>query len=439
MKNKKRVIAIVIMASMIIGLGGIVTSIINTSFAAPVVSGTAKVGNGNYTIISKYDLFVRYDGPVKKKATSVTIPDTIKTGGKTYKVVSIGQGAFASSCNTLKKVSIGKNVVGIADYAFRYCSKLKTITIKTTHLTKENVKAGAFYKINSKAVITVPKQKLTEYKKILTAKNVGVTGKNQKIKGKVMSTSDGFTNTVYDPNAKVSDPEVAMGINTAFELRLMQTKESKEYSVGESIPIAMKVKMDQKLFGYWDLYMMDKGGTFIECCLCDRIFEPYDKSNEYKDFYLHSNVLINDKCNCVVSNNIFGPNKEALVAWKKIYDNTPCSATFKINLPDGLDYKEGSMKVYRTFTVPMDGFYGELSPRIKDSLYDVKVSGNEITVTIDNIKTFIPDANYHIYIDFETTMNDEAVDANVVDASLTYNYKDGDKTINFNNVTVLNQ
>lgn len=102
---------------------------------------------------------------------------------------------------------------------------------------------GAFYKINSKATVTVPKQKLTEYKKILKVKNIGITGKNQKIRGKAMSGSDAFTNTVYDPDANVPNPEVAMGINTAFELRLMQTKETKEYSVGESIPISMKVKM----------------------------------------------------------------------------------------------------------------------------------------------------------------------------------------------------
>ena len=437
MKNKKGVIAILIAACMIIGLGGIVTGIINTPFAAPVVSGTVKVGNGNYTIISKYDLFVQYDGPVKKSASSVTIPDTIKTGGKTYAVVSIGKEAFSSSCSTLKKVTIGKNVVGIGDNAFRFCNKLKTVTIKTTHLTKENVKTGAFYKINSKATVTVPKQKLTEYKKILKVKNIGITGKNQKIKGKAMSGSDAFTNTVYDPDANVPNPEVAMGINTAFELRLMQTKESKEYSVGESIPISMKVKMPQELFGYWDLYMMDQGYTFIECCLCDRVFEPYDKEQAYQEFNHHMTVQINDKQNCYGSNDLFGPNKEPLVAWRKVYDKTPCSATFKITLPDGLDYKDGSINVYRTFTVPIDGFYGDLSNPIKKDFYDVNVSGKEVTVTIDNIKTFIPDANYHLYVDFETSLNDNAADENVVEAGFIYNYKEGDKTVGFNNVTVL--
>lgn len=187
--------------------------------------------------------------------------------------------------------------------------------------------------------------------------------------------------------------------------------------------------------GIW--YMMDQRYTFIECCLCDRVFEPYDKEQADQDFNHHMTVQINDKQNCYGSNDLFGPNKEPLVAWRKGYDKTPCSATFKITLPDGLDYKDGSINVYRTFTVPIDGFYGDLSNPIKKDFYDVNVSGKEITVTIDNIKTFIPDANYHLYVDFETSLNDNAADENVVEAGFTYNYKEGDKTVGFNNVTVL--
>ena len=118
--------------------------------------------------------------------------------------------------------------------AFRYAGKLKTMTIKTTHLTKENVKLASFHALNKKVTIIVPEQKLEEYKKILKSKDVGLTGKSQKIKGKKMEE---LYDAVFDLNSAVPDPEVKMGINTAYELRLKQTKETNEYSVGDTIPL----------------------------------------------------------------------------------------------------------------------------------------------------------------------------------------------------------
>ena len=120
----------------------------------------------------------------------------------------------------------------------------------------------------------MPEQKLEEYTKILKSKDVGLTGKNQKIKGKKMEEYNSFKNTIYDPDADVPNPEVAMGINTAYELRLKQTKETNEYSVRDTIPVAMKVKMPQSLFGWWELYMRDAGDTYDMCGSCGRIFEP---------------------------------------------------------------------------------------------------------------------------------------------------------------------
>lgn len=437
-KTKKK-LAITAMAVFMLLVGGvIIAKLLGVSFAENNVGqgDTVKVGNGKYKIISEYDSFAQYVGPTKRSVKTVTIPDTIKAGGKTYKVVSIGDEAFSYSCNTLKKVTIGKNVVGIGEMAFRYCKKLKTITIKTTHLTIENVKPGAFYKMYDKVVITVPKQKLTEYKKILKAKNVGVTGKKQKIKGKAMTGEDGFTNTVYDPDAKVPTPEVAMGLDTAIDFRKMQTKEA-EYSVGDTIPIAMKVKMPQELFGYWDLYMIDKGKTYLECGVCGRMFEPYHKSFSFENFWLHTYIPINDNCDCTVNNNIFGPSKHTFLAWRKVFYKTPCKAVFKITLPDGIDYHEGSIKVHQVRMLNLDEYNGSIT-QVKEDLYQTEVSGKEITVTVDNIKTFIPDANYHIYVEFEAKLNNEASDVNDVEATLAYNDKEGNKEVAFNKVTVLN-
>ncbi len=339
MKNMiktKKVTIVTAMAVCMVSVAVLIAiKLLGVSFAGSNVGqgDTVKIGNGKYKIISEYDSFAQYIGPTKNSVKTVAIPDTIKAGGKTYKVVSIGDEAFSYSCNTLKKVTIGRNVVGIGEMAFRYCKKLKTITIKTTHLTSGNVKPGAFYKMNDKVVITVPKQKLTEYKKILEAKNIGVTGKKQKIKGKVMTGEDGFTNTVYDSDAKIPVPEVAMGLDTAIDFRKMQTKEA-EYSVGDTIPIAMKVKMPQELFGYWNLYMMDKGKTYLECGVCGRMFEPYHESFSFENFWLHTYIPINDECDCTVNNNIFGTAKHTFLAWQKVFYKTPCKATFKVTLSD---------------------------------------------------------------------------------------------------------
>ncbi len=89
-KNVKIIVAVIL--CMILLTGVILTKISGVSFAGSNVGqgDIVKVGNGKYKIISEYDAFVQYVEPVKKKAPSVTIPDTIKAGGKTYMVVSIG-------------------------------------------------------------------------------------------------------------------------------------------------------------------------------------------------------------------------------------------------------------------------------------------------------------------------------------------------------------
>lgn len=437
-KQKKKLTIVAMVLCMLIVAGEILARILGISFADSNVGqgDIVKVGNGKYEIISEYDSFVKYVEPTKSSVKTVTIPDTIKIGGKTYKVVTIGDAAFNENCSTLKKVTIGRNVIGIGNDAFCFCKKLKSVTIKTTHLTNENVKYRAFYGLNEKAVITVPKQKLKEYKKILKVREIGVTGKKQKIKGKTISGSDAFVNTVYDPNAKIPAPEVAMGLDTAIDLRKMQTKEA-EYSVGDTISIAMKVKMPQELFGYWDLCMTDKGNTYIECGKCGRMFKAYSGSYGYKDFDLHTFVAINDRCDCTVTNNIFGPAKHTFLTWRKVFYKIPCKAIFKVTLPDGIDYNNGSIKVHQVHLLNLEEYNGSIT-EVKKDLYQTEVSGKEITVIIDDIKTFIPDANYHLYVEFEAKVNNEASYVNEVEATLMYNDKEANKEVGFNKVTVLN-
>ncbi len=92
------------------------------------------------------------------------------------KLKTIGATAF-KDCKVLTKFTIGANVKSIGKNAFNGCAKLKTITIKSTLLTKKNVKAGAFKGINPKATIKCPKKKLADYKKFLPAKGVPKTAK----------------------------------------------------------------------------------------------------------------------------------------------------------------------------------------------------------------------------------------------------------------------
>ena len=84
------------------------------------------------------------------KFTSCKITDTVKIGGKTFKVTAIG------------------------DNAFKGYKKLKTITIESKNL--KSVGKDAIKNIHKKATIKVPKDKVKEYKKLFN-KKTGFTSK----------------------------------------------------------------------------------------------------------------------------------------------------------------------------------------------------------------------------------------------------------------------
>lgn len=117
------------------------------SCKVPALKGiTYTKGNLKYKVVTDY---INGKGTVmvtgmKKNASSVTIPKTVKLESYNYKVVKINSNAFK-----------GK-------------SKLKKITIKSTYLT--SVGKNAIKGINKKAVIKVPKSKLKSYKKLFKSK-----------------------------------------------------------------------------------------------------------------------------------------------------------------------------------------------------------------------------------------------------------------------------
>lgn len=117
-----------------------------------------------YTAENKTVEFVK---PVKKNATTVSIPATVKVKGTNFKVTSIAAKACKGN-KKQKKLVIGKNIESIGKQAFSGCKKLKKIAVKTTKLTKKSVGKNAFKGIDKKVKISIPKNKSKEYKKLFT-------------------------------------------------------------------------------------------------------------------------------------------------------------------------------------------------------------------------------------------------------------------------------
>jgi len=125
-----------------------------------------------YIITStKVEKMVQFTG-VKKDIKNIVIPSYIKIDGKKYKVTSIANKALNGN-QKLKKLTIGTNIESIGKNAFKDCKNLKNIVIKSKKLTIKKTGKNAFKRINSKAVIKVPKSKFKLYKKIIRAKGAG--------------------------------------------------------------------------------------------------------------------------------------------------------------------------------------------------------------------------------------------------------------------------
>lgn len=179
----------------------------NTGETVPNVGKILKGSNAKYKVTvapkkdSKTGGTVSYMKVTNKNAKTVTVPNTVKINGVTYKVTSIGNSAF-NGCKKLKKVTLGKNITTIGDKAFYKCSaltkitipskvskigksafqnckKLKNITIKTTKLTSQKVGKNAFKGVGSsyykKVEVKVPAKKLKSYKTLL--KKAGLSSK----------------------------------------------------------------------------------------------------------------------------------------------------------------------------------------------------------------------------------------------------------------------
>ncbi|MCM0708546.1 leucine-rich repeat domain-containing protein [Faecalicatena sp. BF-R-105] len=124
-----------------------------------------------------------YLKPKKGVKGTVKIPDSITVNHVTYKVTEIAANAFKNQ-KKIRKVVIPSGVSKIGEKAFYGCKNLKNITIKTTKLTKKRVGSKAFSGIHAKAVIKVPKKKLSAYRKMLKARGAAKKENVQAIKVK---------------------------------------------------------------------------------------------------------------------------------------------------------------------------------------------------------------------------------------------------------------
>lgn len=116
---------------------------------------------------------VVFTGATDKAARkTLTIPTTVKIGGKSFRVTAIGTSAM-SGAKKLITVKIGANIMTVGAKAFCGCSKLSNVTIFSTKLTTAKTGANAFKGIRSNCRFKVPASRVSAYKKLLRAKGAG--------------------------------------------------------------------------------------------------------------------------------------------------------------------------------------------------------------------------------------------------------------------------
>ena len=168
----------------------------------PSVGTTLTAGTASY-VVTTVGSAVTYAKNLNTKATSAVVPASVKIGGVTYKVTSIGNNAFKNN-KKLKKVTIGSNVTSIGNSAFKNCTalkkvvipakvkqigkkafynckKLQSLTVKTKKLIAKTVGAKAFTGAGSsnyaKLKVKVPKKKYATYVKMLKKKGLSARAK----------------------------------------------------------------------------------------------------------------------------------------------------------------------------------------------------------------------------------------------------------------------
>lgn len=139
------------------------------NFKITVKKGTYHtLGSYRYQITNASETLVV--GMNNVKTTKLKIPKTVKIATQTFRVTTIGKNAFKKN-KKITSVVISDDVKTIGASAFAGCTKLGTITIKSTKLKK--VGKNALKGIKANAKIKVPAKKLPTYKKLFKNKGQG--------------------------------------------------------------------------------------------------------------------------------------------------------------------------------------------------------------------------------------------------------------------------
>ena len=417
-KYRKRKNAASFLAILLLTFCSIAAIFEKNAFIANAASTDVKVDKGWYTITSEDAGTAQYKKPAKKGYVRINIPNSVKIGNKEYKVTSIASNAF-KGCSKLKKVTIGKNVGKIGKKAFYGCKGLKEITIQTTKLTKSSIDSKAFGNINVKAVVTVPQSKLSKYKAILKKK--GLNGKGQKVECENIPF-------ISDPDSPLPDPECLFySIGDLSEAGTETYKgrlktDSKSYTMDEKIPFTTKIWLQPGIYGRWEI--KETTGTYDRCLVCGRTFP------NMRMLAIHESMM--SGCG---SDYVFGSQDEPFNAYYWIPDSEPCKVVYHYTIPEGLSYKKDSVRVVHHKKGNIDSKY-----------YHVDFSGQELTVTIDDIKAepyYTMDWNeetrytiHGIAVTFDTEMNGRIAMDNTASASITYSYKGKEKTIDLGEAVI---
>jgi len=135
----------------------------------PDVGTKITLSTGTYQVTKASNTLreVTFVKPKNKKKTTISIPSTVTIDAYAYKVTAIANKACKDN-KKLKSVKIGRNVKKIGKEAFLNCKRLRRIAVKSTVL--KSIGKNSIKGIYKKAIITVPKERYSTYKKLLTSK-----------------------------------------------------------------------------------------------------------------------------------------------------------------------------------------------------------------------------------------------------------------------------
>lgn len=124
----------------------------------PAAQKNIKAENGSKVTTYKDGTCIINTAAAKKKAKSVTVPNTVVVNGVKYTVTAVGANAFRSVANTVTTITLPSTITKINKNAFKGLTKLKKITMKVKKPVK--VTKGAFQGTNTKKVTLIISKKM---------------------------------------------------------------------------------------------------------------------------------------------------------------------------------------------------------------------------------------------------------------------------------------